>query len=96
MHKELPSRSLAQSYIKSASHLPPSVPYTNQSFYQPRPSTNYIHYEPERMNHSYVAPNRTQAPSQFKIDSLPYKLQEQPTNNFSRLGSQEYFRVHTA
>lgn len=44
MHKELPSRNLAQSYIKSASHLPPSVPYANQSFYQPRPTTNYMHY----------------------------------------------------
>ena len=48
------------------------------------------------MNHSYIAPNRTQTPSQFKIDTVPYKLQEQPANNFSRLGSQENFRVHTA
>lgn len=48
------------------------------------------------MNYSYIANNRTQAPSQFKIDTLQYKLQEQPANNFSRLGSQENFRVHTA
>ncbi len=57
MHKDFPFKNMSQSYLKTPTYLPHSPPNHSQSIYQPRPSTTYINYSPDRMNQSFFGSN---------------------------------------
>lgn len=72
MNKDFPFKNMSQSYLKTPTYLPHSPPNNSHSIYQPRPSTNYTSYSPDRMNHSFVGLNPPKN-HEFRPPQVPLK-----------------------
>jgi hypothetical protein len=76
MHKDFAFKNMSQSYLKPPSFQSTSPPANSQSFYQHRPSTNYMSSSPDRMNHSFIAYGNSQPAQQIRPETVPFKQSE--------------------